>query len=411
MKKPKRRSFEIPLSEVTHALQTIQKVLPPSPLLFNSWMSEYYDCEIYLKLENMQPIGSFKIRGATYKIAQLSAEEKKRGVIAASAGNHAQGVAWGSRQLGVSALIVMPKTAPLVKIKNTETLGAKVVLEGENYDEAYEAALKLAKKTRRVFVHAFDDPEVIAGQGTVALELIQQLPDFDYVIGAVGGGGLMAGVSSVLKHLKPSVKVIGAQATGCSAMMDSLKMGRPITLNQVDTFADGIAVGKTKELPFQILKKNIDGMFAADDESIAAAILTLAEKAKVVSEGAGAVGVAILDQIRKKIKGKKVVILVCGGNIDVNVLNRVIDRGLIRKGRRLRVNVLISDRTGSLARLTASIAEAGANVLQAIHDRSEPSTTLDRTEVLLTLETRGHEHSKDVLEMLKKKVLQMTVLS
>ena len=412
MRKSSRRpaSAALPIEAVQRAQRELSKHLTPTPLLFNSWMSESYNCEIYLKLENMQPIGSFKIRGATYKISQLSATEKKRGVIAASAGNHAQGVAWGARRLGVSALIVMPTNAPLIKVKNTEMLGAKVVLEGDNYDGAYEAACKLAKKTGRVFVHAFDDEEVMAGQGTVALELLHQLPDLDVVVGAVGGGGLMSGVGSVLKKLRPQVRVIGAQASGCSAMMDSLAAGKLISLAHVETFADGIAVGKTKRLPFEVLRDTMDGIYAADDEAIAAAILTLAEKAKTVSEGAGAVSVAILDQIKKQISGKKVVVLVCGGNIDVNVLNRVIDRGLIRKGRRLRVNVIISDRTGSLARLTAAIAEAGANVLQAIHDRSEPSTTLDRTDVLLTLETRGHEHSAEVLAALRKRVLHMTVL-
>lgn len=401
----------ITLADVQKAREELKRYLPPSPLLYNQWMSEIYGCEIYLKLENMQPIGSFKIRGATYKISQLSSKERKRGVIAASAGNHAQGVAWGSRKLGVKSLIVMPKSAPLVKVKNTESLGAEVVLAGDNYDEAYAEALKLAKKTGRTYVHAFDDPNVIAGQGTVALELLEQLPDLDAIVCSIGGGGLLSGISTVMKQLRPEVKLIGAQASGCTAMLQSVKKGRPIKLDRVETFADGIAVAATKELPFSILKDSVDQILEADDESIAAAILTLLEKAKVVSEGAAAVSVAVLDQLRKKLKGKKVVILVCGGNIDVNVLNRVIDRGLIKIGRRLRVNVLISDRPGSLAKLTATIARVGANVIQAIHDRSEPGVTIDRTEVALTLETRGADHSAEVIEALRKEVLNLDIKS
>jgi threonine dehydratase len=227
------------------------------------------------------------------------------------------------------------------------------------------------------------------------------------IVCSVGGGGLLAGISTVMKELRPEAKLIGAQATGSSAMLQSIAKGRPIALKKVETFADGIAVGITKRTTFDILRKNVDQMLEADDEAIAAAILTLIEKGKVVAEGAASVSVAVLDQIRKEIRGKKVAIIVCGGNIDVNVLNRVIDRGLIQKGRRLRVNVLISDRPGSLAKLTAGIAQAGANVIQAIHDRSEPGTTIDRTEVALTLETRGPEHSEEVVRMLERTTLEV----
>jgi len=399
----------VSFDDVHQARLEISKYLEPSPLLYNQWLSEAFDCKIYLKLENMQPIGSFKIRGATYKISQLSEKEKKRGVIAASAGNHAQGVAWGSRQLGVKSLIVMPKSAPLVKIKNTESFGAEVVLEGDNYDEAFQAAARIAKETGRVYVHAFDDPQVIAGQGTVALEIFDQLPDVDMIVASIGGGGLMSGIAVVRDAVSPKVKLVGAQATGADSMLRSLKKGRPTEIDKVSTFADGIAVRKIRESTFHILKNSLDLILEADDEAIAAAILTLAEKAKMVTEGAAAVSLAVLDQIKKKLKGKKVVIVICGGNIDVNVLNRVFDRGLIRKGRRLRVNVTISDRPGSLAKLTAVIAEAGANVIQAIHDRSEPGVTIDRTEVALTLETRGAEHSLEVLDVLKKFSIGMEV--
>ena len=400
---------KITLDQIQEASALLRQHLPPSPLLYNPWMSASYGCEIYLKLENMQPIGSFKIRGATNKIAHLTPKERKKGVIAASAGNHAQGVAWGAKELGVKATIVMPRGAPIVKIQNTESLGAEVILQGDSYDECFAIAHKMAKKTGKVLVHAFDDPHVIAGQGTVGLELLEQLPDVDAVVCSVGGGGLLSGISLVLNELRPKTKIYAAQATGAASMALSLKKGKPVSLDKVETFADGIAVGTTRRRTFDILRNSVDRMLLADDELIAAAILTLAEKAKVVSEGAAAVSVAVLDQIRKELKGKKVAIIVCGGNIDVNVLNRVIDRGLIRKGRRLRVNVLISDRPGSLARLTATIAQAGANVIQAIHDRSEPTTTLDRTEVALTLETRGHEHSAEVVQALRGEVLDLQV--
>ncbi len=407
-KKPAAHS--VGLGQIHAASEVLRKLLPPSPLLFNPWMSAEYGCEIYLKLENMQPIGSFKIRGATNKIASLTPAQKKKGVIAASAGNHAQGVAWGAKKLGVKATIVMPRAAPIVKIQNTESLGAEVILDGDSYDEAFRVAEKLAKKTGKVLIHAFDDTAVIAGQGTVGLELVEQMSEIDAIVCSVGGGGLLAGISVVMGELRPKTKIYGAQAKGAHAMLLSLRAGHPVTMAKVDTFADGIAVGATRKTTFDILKKTVDRMLEADDETIAAAILTLAEKAKVVSEGAAAVSVAVLDQIRKEIKGKKVVIIVCGGNIDVNVLNRVIDRGLIRKGRRLRANVLISDRPGSLAKLTATIAQSGANVIQAIHDRSELGATLDRTEVALTLETRGPEHSKEVIRALREEVVELRLL-
>ena len=404
------KKIKVTLSDIQEAKQVLKKYLPVSPLLYNPWLSETFDCELYLKMENMQPIGSFKIRGATYRISKLTASERKRGVIAASAGNHAQGVAWGSRKLGVDALIVMPKSAPLMKIQNTKLLGAEVVLEGDNYDEAFAAAQKIAKKTGRFYIHAFEDRDVIAGQGTVGLEILEQLPDADLIIGSIGGGGLMAGVAIAVQEISSRIQVIGAQASGAASMVRSFKKGKPVHLDHVDTFADGIAVAEARAALYEILKPRLSQVLEADDESIAAAILTLLEKAKVVSEAAGAVPLAVLDQLKKKIRGKKVVLIVSGGNIDVNVLSRVIDRGLIRKGRRIRVNVLLSDRPGSLARLTALIAQQGANVLQAIHDRSEPSTTIDRTEVALTLETRGPEHSNEVISALRDHVLSLSIL-
>ncbi len=397
----------IAFEEIQAAYQELSRYLPPSPLLKNSWLSEIFGCELYLKMENMQPIGSFKIRGATNKIAKLTAAERKKGVIAASAGNHAQGVAWGSKRLGVDALIVMPKNAPLVKVHNTQSLGAQVRLEGDTYDEAFTAAQKIAKETGRIYVHAFEDRDVIAGQGTVGVELAQQLPDLDIVVGSIGGGGLVGGIAIALERLCPKAIVYGAQAAGAASMARSFEAGHAVKLDRIDTFADGIAVGAASEPLREILQPRVKSVLQATDEQIAGAMLMLMEKAKVITEGAAAVSLAVLEQIPAEIKGKKVVVVLGGGNIDVNVVGRVIDRGLIRAGRRLRINVWITDRPGSLARLTDLLAKQGANILQAIHDRSEPSTSIDQTEVALTLETRGPEHSAAVIEALKAQVTRL----
>jgi threonine dehydratase len=401
-------SFQVSLDQVQAARAVISKYFEASPLLRNAWLSDELGCNVFLKLENMQPIGSFKIRGATYRISKLSEKERKAGVIAASAGNHAQGVAWGSKKLGVNALIVMPKNAPLVKITNTRALGAEVILEGDNYDECYIAACEIAKKTGRVFVHAFEDEAVIAGQGTCGLEILEQLPSVDFIVGSIGGGGLMSGISAVMKALKPEVKMIGCQAAGAASMIDSIKKGSAVKLAQVSTFADGIAVAQASEKMLPLLS-SLSEAIAVEDELIANAVLTLLEKAKVVSEGSGAIALAALEKTKLAIQGKNVVLIISGGNIDVNVLSRIIDRGLIRAGRRLRLNVWLSDRPGQLAKLTGLIAKHGCNVIQAIHDRSEPSTTIDQTEVALTLETRGPTHSAEVILAIREQVLRLDI--
>ncbi|MDR3606903.1 MAG: threonine ammonia-lyase [Oligoflexia bacterium] len=406
---PSQNPFGLRLADIQDAKREILRYLEPSPLIRNAWLSELLGCELYLKLENMQPIGSFKIRGAIYKISKLTAEERKRGVIAASAGNHAQGVAWAARRLGVRALIVMPKGAPLVKIQNTQALGAEIVLAGENYDEAFSHAQMVAQTSKMVMIPAFADQYVIAGQGTVALELLDQLPDLEVICASIGGGGLMSGIALAIRELHPQTMLIGCQASGATAMLQSIRRGEALTLDSVHTFADGIAVRKVNPNMLELLSHRLDLTLEADDEDIAAAILSLMEKAKVIAEGAGALPLAVLEKIRDRIQGKKVVVVVSGGNIDVNLLSRIIDRGLIRAQRRLRINVLLHDKPGSLARLTELIANQGANVLQAIHDRSEPSTRIDQTDVALTLETRGPEHSQSLIEALRQHVLPLDV--
>lgn len=406
----KSKFFHLKLSDIESARQSLAQLLEPTPLLRNQWLSESLGFELFLKLENMQPIGSFKIRGATYKISRLSREMRRKGVICASAGNHAQGVAWGSQQLGVKATIVMPHTAPLVKVQNTKALGAKIVLAGKNYDEAFAAAKKLASSTGQVYVHAFEDPDVIAGQGTIGLEILDQLPDVDTIIGSMGGGGMMAGVGLAVKEKRPQTKIWGCQASGAPSIVESVKKGRAIKLDKVDTFADGIAVAEAKVRMIKVLRDYVDEFHLADDEAIAASILMLLEKAKVVAEGSGAIPLSVADRLRKRLKGQKVVLIVSGGNVDVNVLGRVIERGLIKAGRRVKVNVLISDIPGSLSRLTGVLADQGVNILQAIHDRNELSTGLAQTEVEFILETKGPEHTESVLETLRTQAARVEVL-
>ncbi|MBI3544778.1 MAG: threonine ammonia-lyase [Deltaproteobacteria bacterium] len=402
--------MKVSLADVEAARGTLAKLLEPTPLLPNRWLSERLGCQVFLKLENMQPIGSFKIRGATYKIARLSAAQRRKGVITASAGNHAQGVAWGCAQFKTKATIVMPVNAPLTKVQNTAALGAHIVLCGDNYDEAHAHARKLAAKSGAVFVHPYEDVDVIAGQGTVGLEIIEQLPEVDCVIGSMGGGGLMAGVGTVIKEFKPKTLVVGAQASGARSLIESIKRGKPFSTGQADTFADGIKVKTASAAMVKILKPLLDVVTHADDEATAAAVLTLMEKAKVVAEGAGALPLAVLERLTARLRGKKVVLIVSGGNIDVNVLSRIIDRGLILAGRRVRLNVFITDRPGSLNRLTGLIAEKGANILQAIHDRDSPSAGIGETSVELTVETRGPEYSRELIEALGRHVARLEVL-
>jgi len=401
---------KITLEKVRAAQRLLKDILLPTPLVRNEWMSTAYGCEVYLKLETAHPIGSFKIRGATYKISQLTEDERKRGVIAASAGNHAQGVAWGARHFGCSAMIVMPETAPLMKVQNTKALGAKIHLEGENYDQAYQAAQRIAKETGRVYVHAYHDANVIAGQATTALEILDQCPGVDFVVCSVGGGGLTAGLGIVLKELKPKVKLIACQATNANSMIASLHQHQVTKTEFKGTFADGISVQQADPDLFEILNRVVDESFDSDEEEISMNVLAFMEKAKIVVEGSGAVVLGALERYKDQMKGKKVVLVVTGGNIDVNLLSRIIDRGLIRSGRRVHLRVQISDRPGSLSKLTALIASLKTNVLQAVHDRTEMTIRLDETEVELMLETRGPEHTAEVIEALEKHCKKVHVI-
>lgn len=407
--------MKIDFKDFKEAYAVLKKVIHPTPLIYNEWLSTQYGCDIYLKLENMLPIGSFKMRGATYKISELTAADKKKGVLAVSAGNHAQGVAWAAKKFNVKATIVMPEGSPLTKIRNTEALGAKVILQGATIEDSFLYAESLMKKQKMIFVHPFHDPKVIAGQGSVAFELLEQIPDMDYIFSSIGGGGLVAGIGQVLKGSKSKAKVIAGQSSGCGPMVDSLNAGKIQTIEKGETFADGIRVRKVNPDMFEMLGKVVDGSHKVDDEKMAWAILQLMEKARVIAEGAGALPLALFDQLHqkdpKKFKNKKVVLVICGGNIDVNLLERIIDRGLIESHRKVRISIPIADRPGILHQLTGVIKAQGANILQVVHDRDSSNTGITGTNVIFTLETKGQDHLKALLKEMKKDFPHSQVVS
>ena len=358
--------------------------------------------DIYLKTENLQLTGSFKLRGAYYKISQLTDEEKSRGVIACSAGNHAQGVALGATHNGIKSIICLPAGAPISKIEATKALGAEVCLVPGVYDDAYRKALELQKEHGYTLVHPFDDPLVIAGQGTIGLEIIEEMPDVEAVIVPVGGGGLISGVAFTIKTMKPNVKVYGVQAEGAPSMVKSLGRNERVKLDSVSTIADGIAVKEPGINTFEMCSKYVDEIVTVSDDEVAAAILTLIEQQKLVAEGAGAVSVAAAMFNKVPIKGKKVVCLVSGGNIDVTSLNRVITRGLVKNGRDCTVTVILSDKPGQLSKVCSVIGDLGANILAVEHKRNSSNTEINGCKLHIEMETRNQEHIAAVKDGLRK---------
>jgi threonine dehydratase len=399
----------ITLEDIKEAQRTLKNVVHRTALAYSSVLSEVTGGEIYLKMENLQKTGSFKIRGAYNKIAHLSEEERKRGVVAASAGNHAQGVALAAQIFGIPATIVMPKYAPLSKITKTRNLGAQVILEGNIFDEAYEAALRIQEKTGAVFVHPFNDPHVIAGQGTIGLEIMEDLPDVEVVVVPVGGGGLISGVSVAIKSMNPEVKVIGVQTENMPSMIASLRRGRAERVEGKPTLADGIAVKKPGDLTFELVKKYVDEMVAVNEEEIADAILFLLEQAKVVAEGAGAVGVAaVLNKL--DVKEKKVAIVISGGNIDVNMIDRIINKGLVKSGRKVFIETFVMDRPGALKELLGIVAELGANVLSVFHNRSAKKVPIGFAKIELELETVDEKHVEEIERVLIAKGYEVRIV-
>lgn len=388
--------MEIGIEHIRAARARAAGIVKTTPLDLSTTFSTLCGCEIYLKLENLQKTGSFKVRGALNKVQLLAASARARGVITASAGNHAQGVAYAARMAGVTATVVMPETAAFSKVEATGGYGARVVLTGRDYNEAFERAQTLAEEYGATFVHAFDDADVIAGQGTLGLELLEQLPDVDTVVVPVGGGGLLAGLISALRGAGSRARIIGVQAAGASSLKPSLSAGARVELDHVDTIADGLATRAIGMQPFEIIRSAVDAAVEVNDAEIAEAVLLLLERAKTVVEGAGAVGLAACLAGRIGAAGAKVAVVISGGNIDTNLLDRIINLGLAHEGRLFRFTTLLQDRPGELRRLVTCIAACGANIHQIRHERAQPGLALTQAAVTLDLETRGREHIVEI---------------
>ena len=388
------------LDDIRAAAAALAGVAHETPLEGSSTFSGIAGFPVYLKLENLQKTGSFKLRGAYNKIRLLSPTEKVRGVIAASAGNHAQGVAYAARHAGIRSVIVMPETAPLSKVSATRGYGAEVVLAGSSYDEAFARAKQLETEEGLTFVHAFNDPAVMAGQGTLGLEILKALPGVEAVVVPIGGGGLIAGVATAIKELAPHVKVYGVQAEGAPAMALSQKAGKLLQTAAATTIADGIAVKVPGDATFEVVRKYVDDIVTIDDEAIASAILMLLERAKLLAEGAGAIGLAALMHGKIAARGP-VACLISGGNIDVNFIARIIERGLVKAGRRVILTTYVIDRPGALQKLLASIAACRGNVLYVHHDRIQHDVPLGQAKVQVSLETRDTAHTEEILAALQ----------
>ena len=355
---------------------------------------------VYLKTENLQITGSFKIRGSYYKMSRLTEDEKRRGVVACSAGNHAQGVALAAQKSGIKAVICLPDGAPISKIEATKSYGAEVCLVEGVYDDAYNKALSLRDTEGYTFIHPFDDEDVIAGQGTIALEIEDQLPDLDAVIVPIGGGGLISGIAYAMKAINPNVKVYGVQAAGAPSMLNSIKNNRIDALSSVSTIADGIAVKKPGSLTYDICSKCVDGIVTVNDDEISAAILALMEQHKLVTEGAGAVAVAAVMFNKIDLQGKKAVCLLSGGNIDVTILSRVINRGLLMSGRTCQLMIELVDKPGQLKNVSRIIAELGGNVISVHHERANEGSDVNGCYLRLVLETKNFAHIQEIKEAL-----------
>jgi len=386
------------LAMVKEAAEILKDVARVTPLYPSKGINKKAD--VYIKCENTQVTGSFKLRGAYYKISQLTEEEAKKGIIACSAGNHAQGVALAAQKRGISAIICMPEGAPLSKVEATESYGAEVMLCKGVYDDAYAKAVELKEANDYTFIHPFNDELVMAGQGTVGLEIMEKLPDADIVFVPVGGGGLISGIAYTIKQINPNCKIYGVQAEGAPSMYQSLREGKITKLSNVATMADGIAVKQPGDKTFEMVQNYVDGVVTVTEDEIATAILALIEDHKLVAEGAGAVSVAAAMYDKVAIAGKKVVCVISGGNIDVNMLSRIIDKALQKTGRLLSFKVEVEDKPGALTRLLGLIAESGANLFNVIHDRTEQEISVGKCLVDLVVETRNSSHSQKMLETL-----------
>lgn len=388
------------LDKVYHASHTLKEVIRPTAVIQAPNITD--KCDLYLKTENLQVTGSFKVRGAYYKISQLTKEEKAKGVIACSAGNHAQGVALAAQRNKIKALICIPDGAPISKVEATKSYGAQVCLVKGVYDDAYAKALELKEESGATFIHPFDDEMVIAGQGTIGLEILDQLPDVDAVVVPVGGGGLLSGVAFAIKSLSPKTKVYGVQAAGAPSMVEALKHKKIETLEKAKTIADGIAVKTPGEHTFEYCSKYVDDIVTVTDDEVSTAILTLLERQKLIAEGAGAVPLAAVLFDKIPVKGKKVVCLVSGGNIDVTILSRVIDRGLQKEGRQADLTIELKDQPGQLLGVSRIISDMGANVVAVNHDHTDLNMDITSCLLRINMETRDHAHVKAIKDELIK---------
>ncbi len=393
------------LDHIYHAARVLQPVVRRTDLICAQNL--HADAPLYLKTENLQTTGSFKLRGAYYKISQLTQAQRQAGILACSAGNHAQGVALAATSMGIKSTVCMPDGAPISKVEATKALGAEVCLVRGTYDDAQAKAFELQKQTGATFIHPFDDEAVIAGQGTIGLELLEQLPDVEAVVVPIGGGGLISGVAFAVKSLMPQVKVYGVQAERAAGMLESRRAGRPITLQASNTFADGIAVKHPGDLTFQLCQQYVDDIVSVTEDEIAAAILALMEKQKLVAEGAGAVSVAAALFHKLPIEGKKTVCIVSGGNIDVTILSRVITRGLITSGRQACFQIALQDKPGQLQEVTEILAACGANVVSVHHERADPNMAISSCFLKVNLETRDFEQIDEIHRQLEAHGFQL----
>ncbi|HSY69830.1 MAG TPA: threonine ammonia-lyase [Edaphobacter sp.] len=392
--------LQISLVDVVAARERVRGAIYCSPCPHSQMLSALTGQQVYLKLENLQMTGSFKERGALNRIAMLTPEQAARGVVAASAGNHAQGVAYHATKRGIRALIVMPLATPLVKVTATRGFGAEVVLHGANYDEACEEATRLCAAEGMTFIHPFDDAAVMAGQGTIGLELLEQVPKLEAVVVPIGGGGLIGGVACAIKESRPEIRVIGVQTSRLPSMIAALESHRPVTIEPATTIADGIAVRRAGDVTLPVVERYVDEIVTVDEDEIASAILVLLEREKTLAEGAGATALAALLQKKTSLNGAHTAVMVCGGNIDVTLLSRIIERGLVQDGRLIRLRIHLLDKPGALADLTRLIASYRANIVDTLHNRAYYGVNLGDTVIDITMETRGREQVDELLAAL-----------
>ncbi|MBS1800210.1 MAG: threonine ammonia-lyase [Acidobacteria bacterium] len=392
----------ISLADVVAARERLRGAIYYSPCAHSQMLSAVTGQQVYLKLENLQMTGAFKERGALNRLALLTPEQAARGVVAASAGNHAQGVAYHATKRGIRSIIVMPLQTPLVKVTATRGFGAEVVLHGANYDEAYEEARRICAAEEMTFIHPFDDPAVMAGQGTIGLELMEQVPDLEAVVVPIGGGGLIGGIGCAVKETNPKIKVVGVQTSRLPSMARAVEQHQPVTIPAATTIADGIAVRRSGEVTLPVVERYVDEIVTVDEDEIASAILMLLEREKTLAEGAGAAGLAALLQKRTSLDGARTAVVVGGGNIDVTLLSRIIERGLVQDGRMIRLRITLLDKPGALSELTKLIAEHRVNIVDTLYNRAYYGVNLGNTTIDITLETRGREQVEELLAALNE---------